>query len=68
MARPLHFAPFVVALIIYRKGELKMETKIEKLEGNVVKVDITVPAKDAVEYYNNVHTNIGIYEAKAVLV
>ena len=30
-----------------------METKIEKLEGNVVKVDITVPAKDAVGYYNN---------------
>ena len=61
MARPLHFAPFVVALIIYRKGELKMETKIEKLEGNVVKVDITVPAKDAVEYYNNAAKRLAQY-------
>ena len=61
MARPLHFAQFVVALIIYRKGELKMETKFEKLEGNVVKVDITVPAKDAVEYYNNAAKRLAQY-------
>ncbi len=30
-----------------------MNTKIEKLPENVVKVDIEVPAKDAVSYYNN---------------
>ena len=30
-----------------------MNTKIEKLPENVVKVDIEVPAKDAVNYYNN---------------
>ena len=29
-----------------------METKIEKLPENVVKVDIEIPAKDAVEFYN----------------
>ncbi|MBE7703007.1 MAG: trigger factor [Cyanobacteria bacterium SIG28] len=30
-----------------------METKIEKLPENVVSVDINIPAKDAVTYYNN---------------
>ena len=30
-----------------------MNTKIEKLPENVVKVEIEVPAKDAVNYYNN---------------
>ena len=29
-----------------------METKIEKLPENVVKVDIEIPAKDAVDFYN----------------
>ena len=38
-----------------------METKIEKLEGNVVKVDITVPAKDAVAYYNNAAKRLAQY-------
>ena len=30
-----------------------MNTKIEKQPENIVKVDIEVPAKEAVEYYNN---------------
>ena len=30
-----------------------METKIEKLPENLVKVEIVVPAKEAVDYYNN---------------
>ncbi|MBO5739317.1 trigger factor [bacterium] len=30
-----------------------METKFEKLPENMVKVEIVVPAKEAVEYYNN---------------
>ena len=38
-----------------------METKIEKLPENVVKVDIEVPAKDAVEYYNNAAKKIAQY-------
>ncbi len=38
-----------------------METKIEKLEGNVVKVDITIPAKEAVEYYNNAAKRLAQY-------
>ena len=38
-----------------------METKIEKLEGNVVKVDITVPAKEAVDYYNNAAKRLAQY-------
>ena len=29
-----------------------METKIEKLPENLVKADITIPAKEAIEYYN----------------
>ena len=38
-----------------------METKIEKLPENVVKVDIEIPAKDAVEYYNNAAKKIAQY-------
>ena len=38
-----------------------METKIEKLPENVVKVDITVPAKEAVEYYNNAAKRLAQY-------
>ena len=38
-----------------------METKIEKLEGNIVKVDITLPAKDAVDYYNNAAKRLAQY-------
>ena len=38
-----------------------METKIEKLPENIVKVDIEVPAKDAVEYYNNAAKKIAQY-------
>ena len=30
-----------------------MNTKIEKQENNIVKVDIEIPAKDAAGYYNN---------------
>ena len=30
-----------------------MKTTIEKQPENIVKVDIEVPAKDAVNYYNN---------------
>lgn len=49
-----------------------MNTKIEKLPENVVKVDIEIPAKDAVDYYNNAakklaqHVNIpGFRKGKA---
>jgi len=38
-----------------------METKIEKLPENVVKVDIVVPAKEAVEYYNGASRKIAQY-------
>lgn len=38
-----------------------METKIEKLPENVVKVDIEVPAKDAVGYYNNAAKRLAQY-------
>jgi len=38
-----------------------METKIEKLEGNIVKVDISIPSKDATEYYNSASRKIGQY-------
>ena len=49
-----------------------METKIERLPENIVKVDIEIPAKDAVNYYNNAakkiaeHVNIpGFRKGKA---
>ena len=38
-----------------------METKIEKLPENLVKVDIEIPAKDAVEYYNNAAKKLAQY-------
>ena len=38
-----------------------METKIEKLPENVVKVDIQVSAKEAVEYYNNAAKKLAQY-------
>lgn len=38
-----------------------METKIEKLPENIVKVEIEVPAKDAVGYYNNAAKKIAQY-------
>ena len=38
-----------------------METKIEKLPENVVKVEIEVPAKDAVNYYNNAAKKLSQY-------
>ena len=38
-----------------------METKIEKLPENLVKVDIEVPAKEAVEYYNNAAKRLAQY-------
>ena len=38
-----------------------METKIEKLPENVVKVDINIPAKDAVSYYNNAAKRLAQY-------
>ena len=38
-----------------------METKIEKLQDNVVKVDIEIPAKDAVSYYNNAAKKLAQY-------
>ena len=38
-----------------------METKIEKLPENVVKVDIEVSAKDAVGYYNNAAKRLAQY-------
>ena len=38
-----------------------METKIEKLPENVVKVDIEIPAKDAVGYYNNAAKRLAQY-------
>ena len=38
-----------------------METKIEKLPENVVKVDIKVPAKEAVNYYNNAAKKLSQY-------
>ena len=38
-----------------------METKIEKLPENVVKVDIQIPAKEAVEYYNNAAKKLAQY-------
>ena len=38
-----------------------MNTKIEKQPENIVKVDIEVPAKEAVEYYNNAAKKIAQY-------
>ena len=38
-----------------------METKIEKLPENVVKVDIQVPAKEAVGYYNDAAKRLAQY-------
>lgn len=38
-----------------------MNTKIEKLPENVVKVEIEVPAKDAVNYYNNAAKRLAQY-------
>ena len=38
-----------------------MNTKIEKQENNIVKVDIEIPAKDAVNYYNNAAKRIAQY-------
>ncbi|MCQ2743576.1 MAG: trigger factor [bacterium] len=38
-----------------------METKIEKLPENVVKVEIEIPAKDAVAYYNNAAKKLAQY-------
>ena len=49
-----------------------METKFERLEENQVKLDITIPAKEAVQYYNDAakkiaqHVNIpGFRKGKA---
>ena len=38
-----------------------MNTTIEKQENNIVKVDIEVPAKDAVNYYNNAAKRLAQY-------
>ena len=38
-----------------------METKIEKLPENIVKVDIEIPAKDAVNFYNNAAKRLAQY-------
>ena len=38
-----------------------MNTTIEKQENNIVKVDIVVPAKDAVSYYNNAAKRLAQY-------
>lgn len=38
-----------------------MNTTIEKQENNIVKVDIEVPAKDAVSYYNNAAKKLAQY-------
>ena len=38
-----------------------VETKIEKLPENIVKVDIEIPAKDAVDYYNNAAKRLAQY-------
>ena len=38
-----------------------METKIEKLPENLVKVEIQVPAKEAVDYYNNAAKRLAQY-------
>ena len=38
-----------------------METKIEKLPENVVKVEIEIPAKDAVSYYNDAAKKLAQY-------
>ena len=38
-----------------------METKFEKLPENVIKADITIPAKEAVGYYNNAAKRLAQY-------
>ena len=38
-----------------------MNTKIEKQDNNIVKVDIEVPAKEAVNYYNNAAKRLAQY-------
>ena len=38
-----------------------MNTSIEKQENNIVKVDIEIPAKDAVNYYNNAAKKLAQY-------
>ena len=50
-----------------------MKTTIEKQPENIVKVDIEVPAKDAVNYYNNAakrlaqYVNIQVLEKERLL-
>ena len=38
-----------------------METKIEKQPDNIVRAEITVPAKDAAGYYNNAAKKLSEY-------
>ena len=38
-----------------------METKIEKLPENIVKLEIEIPAKEAVDYYNNAAKKLSQY-------
>ena len=38
-----------------------MNTTIEKQPENIVKVDIEIPAKDAVDFYNNAAKKIAQY-------
>ena len=38
-----------------------METKIERLEENQVKLDITIPAEEAVQYYNDAAKRMAQY-------
>ncbi len=38
-----------------------METKIEKLPENVVKIDIDIPAKDAIDFYNKAAKKLAQY-------
>lgn len=48
-------------VLIYIKGKGKMKVTLEKEKENVVKLDITIPAKDAVDAYNKAVNTISKY-------
>ena len=51
----------MVHVLIYIKEKGKMKVTLEKEKENVVKLDITIPAKDAVDAYNKAVSTISKY-------
>ena len=48
-------------VLIYIKEKGKMKVTLEKEKENVVKLDITIPAKDAADAYNKAVSTISKY-------